>query len=88
MERQGTHVTFLGLDMLIKDNIFMYNLINKRDKLVFFIVRMPRLSNNILSSIFYGVFYSKLLRIARCALLFFDLHQKHHCKIKWSRRQQ
>ena len=81
MVHQGTHATFLDLDITIKDNIFIYKLFNKRDKFSFFIVRMPHLSSKIPSSIFYGLFYSELLKIAKCAQLFCDFttnkHQKH-----------
>ena len=45
---------------------------DKRDKFPFFIVRMPQFCSNIPSSIFYGSFFSELLRIARCTLLFID----------------
>ena len=46
----------------------MYKLFDKRDKFPFSIVRMPQLSSNIPSSIFYGSIFSEFLRIARCTL--------------------
>ena len=49
------HAVFLGLDLTVDDDIFVYKLFDKRDKLSFFIVCMPYLSINILSSIFYGL---------------------------------
>ena len=49
------HAVFLGLDLMVDDDIFVYKLFDKRDKLSFFIVCMPYLSSNILSSIFYGL---------------------------------
>ena len=76
IEHQGTHATFLDLDITIKDNIFIYKLFDKRDAFPFFIVRMPHLSSNIPSSIFYGSFFSELLRIARCTLMLSDFIPK------------
>ena len=70
MEHTGLHATFLDLRITIKDNTFIYKLFNKRDTFSFFMVRMPHLSCNIPSSIFYGLFYWELLRISRCTLLF------------------
>ena len=72
IEHQGTHATFLDLDITIKDDIFVYKLFDKRDAFPFSIVRMPHLSSNIPSSIFYGSAFSEILRIARCTLLFSD----------------
>ena len=51
---QGKYATFSDLDITIEDGIFVYNLFDKIDKFPFFIVRMPHLSSNIPSSIFYG----------------------------------
>ena len=72
VEHEGTHATFLDLDITIKDGIFVYKLFDKRDKFPFFIIRMPHLSSNIPSSIFYGSVFSEFLRIARCTLIFED----------------
>ena len=72
IEHQGTHATFLDLDITIKDYIFVYKLFDKIDAFPFSIVRMPHLSSNIPSSIFYGSAFSEILRIARCTLLFSD----------------
>ena len=72
IEHQGGHATFLDLDITIKDDIFVYKLFDKRDTFPFFIVRMPHLSSNIPSSIFYGSIFIEILRIARCTLLFDD----------------
>ena len=66
-EHQGTHATFLELDIrIVDDNIFDYKLFDKRDDFPFSIVRMPDLSGNIPSFIFYGSIMSEFLRIARC----------------------
>ena len=65
-EHQGLHATFLDLDIQIVDGVFIYKLFDKRDGFPFSIVRMPDLSGNIPSFIFYGSIMSEFLRIARC----------------------
>ena len=59
MEHQVTYATFLDLDITIKDNIVIYKLFDKKDKFLFFIVRLPHVFTNVPSSTFYGSFYSK-----------------------------
>ena len=58
--------TFLDLEIDIKNKIFVYK------RFPFFIVRMPDLSGNIPSHVFYGSIMSEFLRIARCTLLYSD----------------
>ena len=65
-EHQGIHATVLDLDIKIVDSIFIYKLFDKRDAFPFSIVRMPDLSGNLPSFIFYGSIMSEFLRIARC----------------------
>ena len=66
-EHQGIHATFLELDIkIVDDGTFDYKLFDKRDEFPFSIVRMPDLSGNIPSFIFYGSIMSEFLRIARC----------------------
>ena len=71
-EHQGTHATFLQLDITIRDGIAVYKLFDKRDNFPFFIVRMPDLGGNIPSHVFYGSVMSEFLRIARSTLLYSD----------------
>ena len=71
-EHQGSHATFLDLDITIKDGLFIHKLFDKRDNFPFFIVRMPDLSGNIPSYVFYGSVMSEFLRIARSTLLYPD----------------
>ena len=71
-EHQGTHATFLDIDITVVDGIFVYKLFDKRDGFPFFIVRMPNASSNIPSYVFYGTILSEFLRIARATLLFVD----------------
>ena len=71
-EHEGSHATFLDLDITILDGCFIYKLFDKRDNFPFFIVRMPDLSGNIPSYVFYGSVMSEFLRIARSTLLYRD----------------
>ena len=59
LEHYGNHVTFLNLDIEIKDGIFVYKLLNERDAFSFEIVRMPFICSNIPSNTF------EILRIIR-----------------------
>ena len=71
-EHSGEHATFLDLYITIIDGIFVFKLFDKRDNFPFFIVRMPDLSGNIPSHVFYGSVMSEFLRIARSTLLYAD----------------
>ena len=75
-EHIGNHATFLELDIEIIDNTFVYKLFDKRDAFPFSIVRMPDLSGNIPSHIFYGSIFSEFLRIARATLRYADFIPK------------
>ena len=75
-EHQGQHATFLELDFSIVDGIFVYKLFDKRDEFPFHIVRMPDLSGNIPSHVFYGSIMAELLRIARASMLYKDFISK------------
>ena len=63
-EHEGTHATFLQLDITIRGGLAIYKLFDKRDNFPFFIVRMPDLGGNIPSHVFYGSVMSEFLRIA------------------------
>ena len=71
-EHSGTHATFLDLEITIVDGIFVFKLFDKRNEFPFFIVRMPDLSENIPSHVFYRSVMSEFLRIARSTLLYQD----------------
>ena len=71
-EHEGSHATFLDLDITVSDGIFVYKLFDKRDNFPFFIIRMPDLTGNIPSHIFYGSVMSEFIRIARSTLLYSD----------------
>ena len=53
-EHHGSHATFLDLEINVSNGIFLYKLFDIRDNFPLFIVRMPDLSGNIPSHIFYG----------------------------------
>jgi hypothetical protein len=71
-EHQGTHATFLDLDINVVENIFVYKLFDKRDEFPFSIIKMPDRSSNIPRFIFYGTIMSEFIRIARSTLLLND----------------
>ena len=71
-EHEGTHATFYDLDITIVNGKYIYKLFDKRDNFSFFIVRMPDLSGNIPSHVFYGSIMSEFLRIARSTKLYED----------------
>ena len=61
------NATFLDLDIKINENgTFSLKLYDKRDAFPFSIVRLPYLSSNIPSRIFYASVSGEILRIARC----------------------
>ena len=53
--------TFLNIDITVKVVMFVYKLLDKRDALPFFMVRMPYIDSNILNSIFYSVLVGEFL---------------------------
>ena len=59
-------------NLILKSSMKIYKLFDKRDGFPFSIVRMPDLSGNLPSFIFYGSIMSEFLRIARCTKLIFD----------------
>ena len=71
-EHEGSHATFLDLEINVINGNFIYKLFDKRDNFPFFIVRMPDRSGNIPSHVFYGSVMSEFLRIARSTLLYSD----------------
>ena len=71
-EYEGSHATFLDLDITIVDGKFVFKLFDKRSAFPFFIVRMPDYSGNIPAHVFYGSVMSEFLRIARSTMLYTD----------------
>ena len=69
LKRENTgsqKASFLDLEISIVNKQFKLKLYDKRDAFPFSIVRMPYLSNNMPSRIFYATIGGELLRIARC----------------------
>ena len=64
-EHEGSHATFLELDITKVDGKFIYKLFYKRNDFPFFIVRMPDYTGNIPSHVFNGSVMSDFLCIAR-----------------------
>ena len=75
-EHEGTHATFLEIDIGISDGILVHKLFDKCNAFPYYIVRMPDLSGNIPNHVFYGSISAELLRIARATLLFDDFLEK------------
>ena len=76
VEHHGQHATFLDLEINIRQGLFVYKLYDKRDTFPFFIVRMPDLTGNIPSAMFYGCILSEFLRIARTTLYIDDFSHR------------
>ena len=66
-ENEGhLQASYLDTEVKITNNQFSIKLYDKRDDFNFKIVRLPFLSNNMPSRIFFSSYSSELLRIARC----------------------
>ena len=66
-KHQRIHATFVELDIIIfEDGIFGYKLFDKGYEFPFSILRIPNLTGNITSFIFYGSIMSDYLIIACC----------------------
>ena len=61
IERQGNHVSFLDFDIKVEDSVVVYKPFDKRDNFSLFIVGMPHLSRNTLSTISSRSIFSELL---------------------------
>ena len=60
-EHQGTHTSFLNLDVNIVDGKFEYTLYDKKDSFPFFIAKMSHTDSNI----FYSTFVGEIFMMAR-----------------------
>ena len=61
----NTEVSFLDLDIKIRNNKFVLGLYDKREHFPFSIVRMPYITSNMPSKIFYSSLGAEILRIGR-----------------------
>ena len=64
-EHGGEQVSFLDLDIKLKNKEFSISLFDKRDGFPFTIVRMPYNNSNMPSKIFYSSVGAEILRIGR-----------------------
>ena len=67
MKHNGSHATFLDLDISIDKVKFIYKMTDKQD--AFHLVRIPSITSNTPSIIFYSFTMSQFVRIARSTLL-------------------
>ena len=67
--KHGSHATFIDLDISIDKAKLIYTMFDKRDAFNFHIVRIPSVTTNIPSIIFYSSTLSDFVRFARSALL-------------------
>ena len=88
-ENDGSkNASFLDLDITIEDDkTCSLKLYDKRDAFPFDIVRLPHISNNMPSRIFYATFGGELLRIARCTTGCEDFIESSKSLIQRMRRQ-
>ena len=70
LESSGDHVTFLDLDLTLVDGHLDVKLFDKRDSFPFAIFRLPFLSSNIPTTMFYSSIGAEILRIGRLSSSF------------------
>ena len=88
-ENEGNSAaSFLDLDISISnDRTFDIKLYDKRDAFPFKIVRMPYLSSNMPSRIFYASLGGELLRIARCTTNISEFSKSSQCLLNRVNKQ-
>ena len=69
-------VNYLDLNLCVKNSKICYKLYDKRDQFNFSIVNFPNLEGNIPTSQSYGVFFSQLVRFARCCQNLIDFRER------------
>ena len=65
LEGSGNHVSYLDLDLNLKDGQINIKLFDKRDEFPFSIVRLPYADSNIPTNMFYNSIGAEILRIGR-----------------------
>ena len=65
VEHSVTDATFVNVDIIVKDGVFVYKIFDKCDVFPFFILRMPYIDSNIHKSIFYSALVHEFIRIPR-----------------------
>ena len=61
VQRQRNHVSFLDLDIKVKDSVFVCKPFDNWDKFLLFKVQIPHLPSNIPSTVSSGSIFSDLL---------------------------
>ena len=69
VEHNGSHATFIDVDISIDQGKFIYRMLDKKETFNFHIVRMPSIASNISSIIFYSFTMSEFEIIAESTLL-------------------
>ena len=69
MEHNGSHATFIDVDIYINKGKLIYKMLDKKETFNFHIVRMPSITSNIPSIIFYSFTMPEFVKIAGSALL-------------------
>ena len=72
------HVSYLDINISIKQNIFLTNVYDKRDNFNFKIVNFPFLNSNIPTRPAYGVYMSQLVRIGRICCDYSSFVKRHY----------
>ena len=86
-EKGYSGASFLDLDIKIVNNQFTIKLFDKRDSFPFSIVRMPFLSSNMPSKIFYSSLAAEILRIGRTTTTINDFcHSVSNIIVRMSRQ--
>jgi len=81
-DKSDQEVTYLDLQLEIKNKSINYRLYDKRDNFGFSIVNFPDLSGNIPTNQSYGVFISQLVRYSRCCQQFVDFQERTSLLVK------
>ena len=81
-EHGGDQVSFLDLDVSLRNKEFSIKLFDKRDAFPFSIVRMPYCSSNMPSNIFYSCIAAEILRIGRPTSHLADFLNSSKCLLK------
>ena len=69
MEHNGSHATFIDVDSSINKGKLIYKMLDKKEIFNFHIVRMPSITSNLPSIIFYCFTMSEFVKIAGSTVL-------------------
>ena len=63
VEHNGSHATFIDVDISINKGKLIYKMLDKKETFNFHTVRMPSITSNILSIIFYSFTMSEFVKM-------------------------